>query len=398
MTDFVLPLDTIVQGHTLDILRRLPSESVQSCITSPPYYGLRNYGTTPQTFSGINASGERATCTDACDWQAAATRRKRSPEDVTAGTKQDTNSGTKHHLPSTRTCAVCGAWQGELGLEPTPELYITHLVEIFREVRRVLKPSGTLWLNIGDSYTSGKSRYSTKEQTVAGGGERPEKYGVMHNGGKPDLYYHPTLKDKDLMLIPARLAIALQEDGWYGRSDIIWEKPNCMPESVRDRPTKSHEYLFLLTKSTSYYYDAKAVREPLAESTLNDKRNGTGRHTHKNSKYRQVVSMKSSQPFWYRAKTFVNPENGRNLRTVWKVNTRNYKGAHFATFPPELIRRPILAGTAEGDTVLDPFMGAGTTALVARQHGRKYIGIELNPEYIKLAEERLAKDGLTQAA
>lgn len=398
MTEFVLPLDTIVQGHTLDILRRLPDESVQSCITSPPYYGLRNYGTTPQTFSGINASGERSSCTDGCDWQDAAPRRKRSPEDVADPSTKQYSKVEKYHLPATLTCAVCGAWQGELGLEPTPELYITHLVEIFREVRRVLKPSGTLWLNIGDSYTSGKSRYSTKEQTVAGGGERPEKYGVMHNGGKPDMYYHPTLKDKDLMLIPARLAIALQEDGWYVRSDIIWEKPNCMPESVRDRPTKSHEYLYLLTKSASYYYDAEAVREPLAQSTLNDKRNGTGRHTHQNSKYHQAASMKNSQPSWYRAKTFVNPHSGRNLRTVWKVNTRNYKGAHFATFPTELIRRPILAGTAEGDTVLDPFMGAGTTALVARQYGRKYIGIELNPEYIKLAEERLAKDGLTQAA
>jgi len=392
MTDLVLPLNTIVQGHTLDILRRLPSESVQCCITSPPYYGLRNYGTTPQTFSGTTP------CEDDCDWQDAAPRRKRSPEDVIAGTKQDTNTGTKHQLPHTLTCAVCGAWQGELGLEPTPELYITHLVEIFREVRRVLKPSGTLWLNIGDSYTSGKSRYSTKEQTVAGGGERSEKYGIMHNGGKPDMYYHPTLKDKDLMLIPARLAIALQEDGWYVRADIIWEKPNCMPESVRDRPTKSHEYIFLLTKSASYFYDAEAMREPLAQSTLNDKRNGSGRHTHQNSKYHQAVSMKSSQPSWYMAKTFVNPANGRNCRTVWKVNTRNYKGAHFATFPPELIRRPILAGTAEGDTVLDPFMGAGTTAVVARQHGRKYIGIELNPEYIKLAEERLANESLTQAA
>lgn len=387
MTEFVLPLDTIVQGHTLDILRRLPDDSVQSCITSPPYYGLRNYGTTPQTFSGTTP------CEDGCDWQDAAPRRKRSPEDVTAGTKQDTNTGTKHHLPSTRTCAVCGAWQGELGLEPTPELYITHLVEIFREVRRVLKPSGTLWLNIGDSYTSGKSRYSTKEQTVAGGGERPEKYGVMHNGGKPNMYYHPTLKDKDLMLIPARLAIALQEDGWYVRSDIIWEKPNCMPESVRDRPTKSHEYIFLLTKSASYYYDAEAVREP-----WNDKRPADlyrAKHGHKqyNGKWRNDIGGKLPQ-----SKVVGNPEKGRNKRTVWRISTKSYKGAHFATFPPDLIRPCVLAGSNVHDTVLDPFMGAGTTALVARQHGRKYVGIELNPEYIKLAEERLAKEGMTQAA
>jgi DNA modification methylase len=385
MTDLVLPLNTIVQGHTLDILRRLPSESVQCCITSPPYYGLRNYGTTPQTFSG------RTPCDDDCDWQDAAPRRKRLPEDVIAGTKQDTNTGTKHQLPHTLTCAVCGAWHGELGLEPTPELYITHLVEIFREVRRVLKPTGTLWLNIGDSYTSGKSRYSTKEQTVAGGGERSEKYGVMHNGGKPDMYYHPTLKDKDLMLIPARLAIALQEDGWYVRADIIWEKPNCMPESVRDRPTKSHEYIFLLTKSPSYFYDAEAVREPYTKPLGRWGGNTLVANGHSS------WSEATKQPA-YRNRSLRPNENGRNCRTVWKVNTRNYKGAHFATFPPELIRRPILAGTVEGDTVLDPFMGAGTTALVARQHGRKYVGIELNPAYIKLAEERLANESLTQAA
>lgn len=378
-----LALNTFHQGHVLDLLRRIPDNSVQCVVTSPPYYGLRNYGTEPQIFAST-----KNTCINQCDWQDQAPRRKRSPSDVSDKTKQATNVGTKHVLPATGLCAVCGAWQGELGLEPTPELYITHLVEIFREVRRCLHPTGTLWLNLGDSYVSGKSRYSTKEQSILGGGKKVEKYGTMHNGGKPDLYYHPTLKDKDLMMIPHRTAIALQEDGWYVRMDNVWHKPNPMPESVRDRPTKSHEYVFLLAKEPTYFYDKNAVLEPIAESTLKDRRNGSGRHTSRNTKY---ALDKTMQPSWYRQKTFVNPAKGRNRRSVWTITTKPYKGAHFATFPPALVEPCILAGSREGDTVLDPFSGSGTTALVAQQHGRNFLGLELNSDYIRLAEERLEK-------
>jgi site-specific DNA-methyltransferase (adenine-specific) len=220
---------------------------------------------------------------------------------------------------------------GQIGAEEDPADYINRLVAVFDQVRRVLCDDGTLWLNVGDSYTSGNRGYRAPDK------KNPVR-AMTYRAGTPG-----GLKPKDLVGVPWRLAFALQEAGWYLRSDIIWEKPNCMPESVKDRPTRSHEYLFLFSKSLKYYYDSESIRE----------------------------------------------SNGRNRRTVWPIPTEPFPGAHFATFPPQLVEPCVLAGSVPGDWVLDPFFGAGTVGVVCEQQARNYVGIELNPEYVSLATERI---------
>jgi DNA modification methylase len=304
---------TLFEGDVLKALRRFPAESVQTCVTSPPYWGLRDYG-----------------------------------------------------VP------------GQLGLEPTPDEYVAHMVEVFAEVRRVLREDGTLWLNLGDSYAgpnngySGDDRPSNKAGSLASGNRGARAAGQVRKMGNG-------LKQKDLVGIPWRVAFALQADGWYLRSDIIWHKPNPMPESVTDRPTKAHEYIFLMSKSPHYFYDIDAIREPLDHPNRSGTNprlaiDNTGLGAHGSA----VNGGINSNPL------------GRNKRTVWTVTPKPYKGAHFATFPPALIEPCILAGTPVGGVVLDPFAGSGTTLAVAIQHGRRGVGIELNPAYITLAIERIS--------
>ena len=355
-------MNQIIQGDVIETLRTLPEGFIHTCVTSPPYWGLRDYGV-----------------------------------------------------------------EGQIGLEETPEEYVEKMVEVFREVRRVLRDDGTLWLNLGDSYANSN----------AGGKKTPEG-----------------LKPKDLVGIPWRVAFALQADGWYLRSDIIWHKPNAMPESVKDRPTKAHEYIFLLSKSPKYYYDADAIREPMVKGDANS---GAKNYRRINGAEFRDDSTQSRKD---------NPL-GRNKRTVWTVSTKPFKGAHFAVFPPDLIEPCILAGAPEkacphcgapwvpvyrreyvggkddpnkenyktpngryevrtergfGGTksnraqridilegheptcqcenndgsgrgiVLDPFFGSGTTGVVAEKHGRQWIGIELNPDYIEIARGRLGME------
>ena len=302
----------ILQGDCRDILPTLSAASVQCCVTSPPYWGLRDYG---------------------CN--------------------------------------------GQLGLEATPEEYIAKMVGVFREVSRVLRDDSTLWLNIGDSYaSSGTSGYQRLdelgERLGCGGGH---KHSSQLSGRAPT---PPGLKPKDLCGIPWRLAFALQADGWYLRSDIIWHKPNPMPESVTDRPTKSHEYIFLLTKRASYFYDADAIREPanrpegpgnITPMYVPGERNGN------NANIRGSLHK-------------IGPLDVRNKRTVWTVATSPFSDAHFATFPPDLIKPCILAGSRVGDAVLDPFAGSGTVGLVATEYGRKSVLIELNPMYVAMIRDR----------
>jgi len=317
---------TIYNTDCLAGLRALPARSIQCAVTSPPYWGLRDYGVPRQ-----------------------------------------------------------------LGLEPTPEEYTAHLVEVFREVRRVLKDDGTLWLNLGDSYAGswgaqGRGGPASSKSTLDGG--KCEYLSKVQIAAAPkrtntgSLNGHPTLKPKDLVGIPWRVAFALQADGWYLRSDIIWHKPNPMPESVTDRPTKAHEYLFLLAKSERYYYDATAICEPAVHAgkivTLGEKSLSRGQATGANVKPSGNGNALS-----------VLVKNTRNKRTVWTVTTRPFRGAHFATFPPKLVEPCILAGSRLGDAVIDPFSGAATTGLVAQEHGRKYVGLELNPEYCEIAAKRL---------
>ncbi len=330
----------ILTGDSLTMLRTLPASSVQCCVTSPPYWGLRDYGV-----------------------------------------------------------------KGQLGLEATPELYVARMVEIFQEVRRVLRDDGTLWLNLGDSYAGSCMTGGTK--SINGGAREralmfrrgnPEKNsGVSNRDGLGKI---AGLKPKDLVGIPWRVAFALQADGWYLRSDIIWHKPNPMPESVTDRPTKSHEYLFLLAKSERYFYDADAIREQCVgmSALTGGKYAPPGQPPSSNARdsslFRGRKVRSSELATLGLTRGTGNPScthpNGKNKRTVWSITSHPYKGAHFATFPPKLIEPCILAGSRPGDKVLDPFSGAGTTGLVAQQHGRRYIGIELNPEYVEMAEKRLA--------
>lgn len=269
-TIVVLDDSTIMEGDALKALQLLPSCSVQCVVTSPPYWGLRDYGI-----------------------------------------------------------------DGQIGLENILPQFINRLIAIFDEVKRVLRDDGTLWLNIGDGYTSGNRGYRATDK----------KNPARAMNVRPDT--PEGLKPKDLQGIPWRLAFALQNDGWYLRSDIVWHKPNAMPESVKDRPTRAHEYLFMLTKSESYYYDYEAVKEVGLHGGL------------------------------------------RNRRSVWEINTQPFPEAHFATFPPKLIEPCILASSKPGDFVLDPFFGSGTVGVVCLQHGRHYVGVELNPDYVLLAASRL---------
>ena len=289
-------------------------KSVQTCVTSPPYFGLRDYGV-----------------------------------------------------------------DGQLGLEPTPEAYVAGMVEVFREVRRALADDGTLWLNIGDSYArtggtdrkvSASAQVGSTRNTLEQMSDRTSNAAVLG------------LKPKDLIGIPWMLAFALRADGWYLRQDIIWSKPNPMPESVTDRCTKAHEYLFLFSKSERYFYDSQAIMEPVAASTV-DRLSQT-------NLAQQVGSTRVPGKTNGNMKAVGNGET-RNRRSVWTVATRPYKGAHFATFPPALIEPCILAGSRPGDAVLDPFGGSGTTAGVAQQHGRRSILCELNSEYLDLIPGRMAK-------
>jgi len=300
----------IINGNALHV--PLADGTVQTCVTSPPYYGLRDYGV-----------GE------------------------------------------------------QIGLEETPEEYIANMVAVFREVRRVLRDDGTIWVNMGDSYNGNKS----------GNTETNKNPRVVSDSFEKKLW--DGAKVKDLLGIPWMLAFALRADGWYLRSDIIWAKPNPMPESVRDRPTKAHEYIFLLSKQARYYYDADAIREPL--QTREPGMVDPGNNIQKRQKQIEHDKKRGSGGHFDGHKWNMN-SGGRNKRSVWEVTTKPYSGAHFATFPPDLIEPCILAGSREGDVVLDPFSGSGTTGQVAIQHRRKYFGIELNMEYIALSRERTTTD------
>lgn len=264
----------------------------------------------------------------------------------------------------------------EIGQEDTVEGYVQKMVEVFREVRRILRDDGTLWLNLGDSYMSAKN-CAPPPQTQGGQRGMPSDFVPANRKDQKGL------KTKDLIGIPWRVALALQADGWYLRQDIIWSKPNPMPESVEDRCTKAHEYIFLLSKKPHYYYDFEAIKEPLAESSVSrlqqNIQSQTG-STRANGGAKTNGNMKAVG----------NLNSGlKNKRSVWTVNAKGYKGAHFAVYPEELIQPCVLAGCPQDGTVFDPFTGSGTTAVVALKHGRNYIGTELNPEYVQIAEERI---------
>lgn len=332
----------LLLGDCIEQMRRLPDASVHTCVTSPPYFGLRDYGV-----------------------------------------------------------------DGQIGLEDTPEAFVARLVEVFREVRRVLRDDGTLWLNLGDSYAANRT-YQVR--STKGG----PKHGIGQSSGGKGSRVPDGLKQKDLIGIPWRVAFALQADGWYLRQDIIWHKPNPMPESVRDRCTKAHEYIFMLSKRPRYYYDADAIKNPPSEALLAQIQQGYagtdskdygrgGAQSASGTKSRIIENARKKMDkqrghsrrhagFNDRWDAMTKAEQaalGSNKRSVWTITTKPFNGAHFATFPPDLIEPCILAGCPEGGTVLDPFGGSGTTAGVAMKHGRNAILCELNPEYAALVPARI---------
>jgi DNA modification methylase len=318
----------ILQGDVRAVLPTLADESVHCVVTSPPYWGLRDYGV-----------------------------------------------------------------EGQIGQEDTPEEFVATMVAVFRQVRRVLRKDGTLWLNLGDSYiTKPHGAGDTTDPKWPGGRVRAGRTPANRNSARRDgaaviparRKSAPALKSKDLVGIPWMVAFALRADGWYLRQDIIWHKPNPMPESVVDRCTKAHEYLFLLSKSPSYHYDADAIAEPLlhpAEATAEDASRAFSRKR-----------AAAPAPTQGAATLDKEPPTTRNRRSVWTVATSPYAEAHFATFPPKLVAPCIRAGCPRGGVVLDPFNGAGTTGMVAQRHGRGYVGIELNPEYVEMSRRRITGD------
>jgi DNA modification methylase len=459
----------LVQGDCRDLLSCIPTGSVHCVVTSPPYWGLRDFGLPPSVWGGDRhcshqwggrERGRRADLqppepTRSEDWLGTDDRQRRAAQD------------------GGRFCGRCGAWCGSLGQEPTVELYVEHLVAILRDGRRVLRPDGTLWLNLGDSYF-GDSPCRTRSQEAFSQDWDPEQT-RSRGGQRRSAAKIGPLKPKDLCGIPWRVALALQDDGWWLRSDIVWAKPNPCPESVKDRPTRSHEYVFLLTQAPRYYYDRDAIREP--HQSAGGK--GTGAERRQGAVNRDGYKPPEKDGLARRAMVTRHRDYhplGRNRRTVWTIPARPFQGAHFATFPPALVEPCIRAGTSAagccprcaapwerlvkrgeplrawqqacgGNTegqyhgsrkkayaaagaqdasavkarilagmrqrqtvgwrptcpcaagapvpcvVLDPFAGVATTGLVALELGRRFLGIELNPEYIALARERLS--GLT---
>ena len=311
----------LYHGDCLEKMKEIEPESVNCCVTSPPYYGLRDYG-----------------------------------------------------------------HEGQIGLEQTPDGYVQKMVVVFREVWRVLRKDGTVWLNLGDSYWS--NTLSRKDKVEAMWGNRPAsdltngRKNIPKNNLRGGMKQPEGIKPKDLMGIPWRVAFALQADGWWLRQDIIWHKPNPMPENVKDRCTKAHEYIFLLSKSQKYFYDAEAVKEPVTESSVARLSQPTIKQQSGSARvpFKTNGNMKA-----------VGDGLTRNRRSVWTVTTKPFKGAHFAVFPEKLIEPCILAGCPKGGTVLDPFTGSGTSGIVAVKHGRNFIGCELNKEYLDMASRRIWK-------
>jgi DNA modification methylase len=435
----------LLEGHVLAKLRELPDNIVQCVTTSPPYYGLRSYETESQLWHG-NRDCEH-------QWEVRPPRRLRTDKDVKNPTTiQNANKGSNHNLNPTKECSLCGGWFGELGHEPTPDMFIENLLDIFDEVKRVLRDDGVCYINIADSYVGGGNKR---------GGDAPLFNKQASNRGATGqcTEFQPNLegtiyKPKDLYLVPQRLAIGLQERGWWIRNEIIWHKVNCMPESMHDRCTRSHEQIWMISKSPHYYYDQDAIREPHAEVSLERVQKPFRLTEQVEGRAVNTDGSESMERFCHPA--------GANRRTVWSLSTNQFKGKHYAGYPLDLPKICIMAATSEKGAcvncgspyqriteyesieryeldpsdpryrpsryeskyedikgedgtgmrytvvkqlgwqpsckcgsdktrpciVLDPFNGTGSTGIVALQNGRNYIGIELKPEYIKMTQER----------
>ncbi|MEM3656397.1 MAG: site-specific DNA-methyltransferase [Thermoprotei archaeon] len=377
-----LPINRIITGNCIEVMKQLPDESVDMVMFSPPYYGLRDYGKSTETVWGGDGNCDH-------EWAEHVKPKERGSHGKSSWHRPGRDKEAKWYPQISNFCVKCDAYKGQLGLEPTWELYVEHLVEVCREVKRILKKSGSMYIVLGDTYAGSN----------CGRGDRTlfQNYRRVKVAG--DLYEKPTpqakaagYKPKSLIGIPWRVAFALIDDGWILRNDIIWYKPNAMPSSVKDRLTQTYEHIFFFVKNGRYYYDLDAVRIPLKTT-----------YTRFNLRVRDVkrgkggVSafgvLKASEK---EVENYVYPERkgdghplGKNPGDFWSAKTKPFKGAHFAVYPEEICVRPILASCPPGGVVLDPFCGSGTTLVVAKRLGRNYIGIEMNPEYVEIAMRRL---------
>lgn len=445
------PRNVILQGNALEMLRSLPDACVQTVVTSPPYLWKRDYGNMPTVWGGVS------TCDHEWDTPLPPSNARQKPQSNINGKGNAAAIAEPQQSPMGCFCLRCRAWQGHLGNEPTITLYIDHLVQVFREVGRVMRSDASLWINLGDGYSNdtkwGGGTHTVKNTTSRDGGYTGQK--VKRESGFPP---------KSLMLIPLRFAIAMQDEGWVLRNAIVWEKPNALCESVSDRCTMDYEYIFLFTKGPRYYFDAEAIKEPV---TGGAHRRGNGTHV---KSAEPGSGVRANASFEAAVTELVD---SRNARSIWRINTAQFPESHFATFPPELAERCILAGSSplacercgapyqrivtkstryEGGSakagrtpdeinasgkwaghlqgnktlksgpvnsttttgwkatcrcvgtagsgrclVMDPFMGAGTVGMVAQRLGRDYLGIELNPEYVAMAKERIIRDTLPPA-
>lgn len=369
---------TVLSGDVRQVIRTLPERSVQVAVTSPPYWGLRDYGT--------------------AQWEGgdpACNHKPGSESRVGVSTLQGGKKTSGHQAEGHRNiCRKCGAVRvdNQIGLERTPDLYVKTMVGIGREIWRVLKDDGIFFLNLGDSYYGGKGKSS--QAWSQSHPDRPTLQRARdHVAGLGEIRVldmpQPGLKPKDLCMIPARVALALQAAGWWLRMDLVWFKTNSKPESVTDRPTRAHEYIFMLTKSKRYYYDADAIAELANYDGRKDTRmKGSPKYNKEMLPGSHAINSfaRDGNERW---RVNESGEKIRNARSVWVIPTLAYEGAHVATMAPEVARRCILAGSRPGDVVLDPFNGAGTTGMMAVENGRHYVGIELNPEYILETRKRL---------
>lgn len=365
-------INKIVQGDCLEVLRSFEDESVDMCLTSPPYWGLRDYGVS-QIFGGNSD----------CDHDRAMFKQHSGRGDCQKSGKYSEQEAIPDKVLSRNICLKCNAWLGQLGLEPTPELYIEHMTEIFSEVKRVLKKTGTLWLNIGDTYSG------------SGGAGGDYEKGGLKEGQPKYTQGKTTLKPKCLCMIPERLAWSLIQDGWILRNKIIWRKLNHMPSSVKDRLTNSYEFIYLFSQNKKYYFDLDSIREPHSFNRWSMS-NEIG------SQKAKQAAPGQTQHSWQRkghsgyfdgeGNIMVHPL-GKNPGDIFSVNTQPFPEAHFAVFPEKLIEKPIKAGCPKDGIVLDPFCGSGTTGVVAKKLGYNFIGIDIKDEYCKMAERRTAQVG-----
>jgi len=370
--DFV---NKVICGDCLEVMKQIPGEYIDMAITSPPYWGLRDYGI-EQIFGG------NKDCKHEWNLQRQSKNMSISDKSTLAGFTSDNIQIRNLKINNEQGfCRKCGAWKGQLGLEPTPEMYIEHMTQIFHEVKRILKKTGTFWLNISDTYSTHTSK-------------RSGQFGKDIKNGFDDIYRQKRilpLQEKCLCMIPERLAWSLIQDGWILRNKIIWHKPNGMPSSAKDRFTNKWEYIFMFSKSRKYFFDLDAVREPHNPKSLNRYKYGLY------SVYGDAKAYGGKQSHNFarckHLEDFVNLL-GKNPGDVWSIATQPFPEAHFAVYPEKLLEKPIKAGCPQNGIVLDPFIGSGTTGLMAIKLGRNFIGIELNPEYIKIAKKRLAQEVL----